>query len=46
VYRPEGHDRLSDWTHQPETFRYVESEAGTLLINTAHIIEVSEAAES
>jgi hypothetical protein len=46
VYRPEGHDRLSDWTREPETFRYVETDAGTLLVNTAHIIEVSEAPES
>jgi hypothetical protein len=46
VYRPEGHDRLSDWTREPETFRYVETDAGTLLVNTAHIIEVSEASDS
>jgi len=42
VYRPEGRDRLSDWGRQPETFRYVETDRGTLLVNTAHIAAVSE----
>ncbi len=42
VYQPEGHDRVSDWAREPETFRYVESGPLTILVNTAHIIEVSE----
>jgi hypothetical protein len=43
VYRPEGRDRLSDWARQPEHFRYVETpDDTTLIINVAHIIEVSE----
>jgi len=43
VYRPEGRDRLSDWARQPEIFRYVEMpDDTTLIINVAHIIEVSE----
>ena len=42
VYRPEGRDRLSDWTRQPETFRYVETDTNTLIVNTAHIVELSE----
>jgi hypothetical protein len=46
VYRPEGHARLSDWTHQPEVFRYLETGDRTLLVNTNHIVEVSEVAES
>jgi hypothetical protein len=47
VYRPEGHDRLSDWARQPEIFRYVETtDDTTLIINVAHIIEVSEVTES
>jgi hypothetical protein len=46
VYRPEGRDRLSDWTRQPETFRYVETANGTLVVNLAHIVEVSEVSES
>jgi hypothetical protein len=36
VYRPEGRTRLSDWTHQPETFRYLETTESTLIINAAH----------
>jgi hypothetical protein len=47
VYRPEGRDRLSDWARQPETFRYVETaDDTTLIINVAHIIEVSEVTQS
>jgi hypothetical protein len=42
VYRPAGRDRLSDWAHQPETFRYVETRDMTILVNVAHIVEVSE----
>ena len=46
VYRPMEHDRLSDWAREPEIFRYVETGAATLLVNAAHIIEVSETPES
>ena len=46
VYRPEGHARLSDWTRQPEVFRYLETADRTLLVNMNHIIEVSEVSES
>jgi len=42
VYRPEGRDRLSDWTRQPETFRYVEADDATYIVNTAHIVAVTE----
>ena len=45
VYRPEGRDRLSDWTRQPELFRYVEADDLTTIVNTAHIVEVSEVSE-
>lgn len=46
VYRPEGRSRLSDWTHQPETFRYVETGGSTLLVNAAHIVAVTEVSGS
>jgi hypothetical protein len=46
VYRPEGRDRLSDWTRQPETFRYIETADATIVMNLAHILEVSEVSES
>jgi hypothetical protein len=46
VYRPEGRDRLSDWTRQPEIFRYVEAPGATLIVNAAHIVAVTEVAGS
>jgi hypothetical protein len=42
VYRPEGRDRLSDWARQPETFRYVDTDEGALLVNAAHVVAVTE----
>jgi hypothetical protein len=42
VYRPKGHHRLSDWARQPDTFRYVETGATTVLANVAQIIEIHE----
>lgn len=42
VYRPEGHDRLSDWARQPDVFRYLETIDATLIVNSAHIVEISE----
>lgn len=46
VYRPQGHDRLSDYIRSSEMFRYVEIPDGTLIINVAHIIEISETTAS
>jgi hypothetical protein len=45
VYRPEGRNRISDWTRQPETFRYVETGNATVLVNLAHIVEVTDVTE-
>jgi len=42
VYRPVGHDRLSDSTRAPEMFRYVETESATVIVNSAHIVELRE----
>jgi hypothetical protein len=42
VYRPEGYDRVSDWTRQPEIFRYIENETTTFIVNAAHIVSVTE----
>jgi hypothetical protein len=42
VYRPEGRDRLSDWARHPDRFRYVEAGDATVIVNVAHIIDVSE----
>ena len=45
VYQPEGRDRLSDWTRQPDIFRYLETGDLMLLVNAAHIVDVSEVPE-
>lgn len=42
VYRPPGRDRLSDYAHGEEPFRYVEQADRTLLINSAHIVALTE----
>ena len=42
VYRPEGRDRLSDWARNSDAFRYIETGETTLLVNIAHVIEISE----
>ena len=42
VYRPAGHDRLSDYAHIDDRFRYVEQSDRTLLINSQHIVSLLE----
>jgi hypothetical protein len=42
VYRPHGHDRLSDYAHMDDRFRYVEQSDRTLLINSVHIVSLLE----
>ncbi len=37
-----GKDRLSDYTRGAEVFRYVETAAGTVIVNSAHIVELRE----
>ena len=44
VFRPEGHNRLSDYTRSPELFRYIENADGTYIVNSDHIVELSEIA--
>jgi len=46
VYRPTGRDRLSDYARLPETFRYVETDEATLIVNSAHIVELRETSEA
>jgi hypothetical protein len=46
VYRPQGRDRLSDYARSPELFRYVESARGTIVVNSAHIVELRETQET
>lgn len=42
VYRPPGRDRLSDYARIEEPFRYLELAERTLLINSAHIVALTE----
>ena len=42
VYLPEGHDRLSDYARADQTFRYVETEAHTIIVNSSHLVEIRE----
>jgi hypothetical protein len=44
VMRPPGHDRLSDYTQIVDRFRYIELADRTLLINSAHIVALTEVA--
>jgi hypothetical protein len=46
VYRPSGRDRLSDYARAPEIFRYVETAAGTVIVNANHIVELRETSEA
>jgi len=46
IHRPQGHDRLSDWTRQPEIFRYIETADRTLMFNMRHVVSVSEVPET
>jgi hypothetical protein len=46
VYRPEGHNRLSDWARDPSAFRFVETDDATLLVNVTHIVEANEAEDT
>lgn len=45
VYRPPGHNRLSDYAHLDDRFRYVEQSDRTLLINSLHIVSLLEVTE-
>lgn len=42
VYRPAGRDRLSDYARGDEMFRYVETGDHTLIVNSAHLVELRE----
>lgn len=42
VYQPEGRDRLSDWSKSRDAFLYLETDGLALLVNRAHIVEISE----
>jgi len=45
IYRPAGHDRLSDYAQTAEQFRYLVTPQRTLLINSTHVVELTEIAD-
>ena len=45
VYSPPGHQRLSDYARSAEAFRYLVTQKNTLIINVAHIVELTELAD-
>jgi hypothetical protein len=45
VYAAPGRDRLSDYARSPQIFRYVVTQKNTLVINAAHIVELTEIAD-
>ena len=42
IYRPEGHERLSDWARHGPRFRYLETTYSTFLVNIDHIVDARE----
>lgn len=46
IYRPTGRDRLSDYAREPEMFRYIETDNRTVIVNSAHIVEMQETSEA
>ena len=42
VYAAPGRDRLSDYARATQAFRYVVTQKNTLIINAAHIVELTE----
>lgn len=42
VVRPYGHDRLSDYAQVEQQFRYVELPDRAVLVNSAHVVALSE----
>lgn len=44
IYQRPGHDRTSDYARDwtGEAFRYLERESDTLIVNMAHVLQISE----
>lgn len=45
IYQRPGHERTSDYARDrvvEETFRYLEREADTLIVNMSHVLQISE----
>jgi hypothetical protein len=46
VYRPKGHDRLSDWAQHGGRFRYIETGSETIVVNVDHVLEAREVGQA
>ena len=42
IYSAVGRDRLSDYARHPDQFRYLEAPDATLIVNTRHVLELTE----
>ncbi len=42
IYKPSGRDRLSDYARALDMFLYVEMDGETVIVNSAHIVELRE----
>ena len=45
VFSAPGRDRLSDYARSSQSFRYLVTQKDTLIINAAHIVELTELAD-
>ncbi|HXG90659.1 MAG TPA: hypothetical protein VNJ02_20255 [Vicinamibacterales bacterium] len=45
VFRPVGRDRLSDYARTNERFRYLEGPDATMIVNSSHVIELTEVSQ-
>ncbi len=45
VFQPSGRDRLSDYARNGDMFRYIETKDHTLIVNSAHLVELQEIAD-
>lgn len=45
VFSAPGRDRLSDYSRTPQSFLYLVTQKNTLIINAAHIVELTELAD-
>jgi hypothetical protein len=42
AHLPSGHDRVSDWARDSVTFRHLETDDATVIVNVQHVIAVTE----
>ena len=45
AHLPAGHDRVSDWARDSVTFRYLETDEATVIVNVQHVTDITEVAQ-